>query len=379
MQIGFITSEYPYLENTSPIGGIGTFTKNLATLLAQQGHKVFVLIPSQEKDETFVEFGVQIYKIALKKVKGFTWFFNRLYFNQRVNSIIKKEKIQVIEAPEWTGFTAFMEFKCPLVIRLHGSDTYFCNLENRPLKKKNYLFEKAALQGATAIVGVSNFVAKETQQLFSLKKTIQVIHNAVDVTYFKPNHTHIIPNSILYFGTLVRKKGVLEIPKMLNELHKINSNFEMTFVGRDTVDYFTNQSTKELIMLELTSEVCNKVRFLEAVPYETIQETIKQTQVVVLPSFAEAFPMTWLEAMAMEKAMVTSNIGWANELMIDGITGYMVNPEDSVLFANCVNNLLMDIDRNFEMGKNARERIESMFNAQKMIHENEKFYQSLIL
>ena len=58
----------------------------------------------------------------------------------------KKENIDIVEAADWTGITAFMKFNCPLILRLHGSDTYFCHLEKRKLKikaRRGKLFKKA--------------------------------------------------------------------------------------------------------------------------------------------------------------------------------------------------------------------------------------------
>ena len=87
--------------------------------------------------------------------------------------------INVLEAPDWTGITAFMSFKCPLIIRLHGSDGYFCKLENRPQKTKNRLFEKSALRRADFILSVSQFCADLTFKIFNLKRDIKVIPNGL--------------------------------------------------------------------------------------------------------------------------------------------------------------------------------------------------------
>ncbi len=73
-----------------------------------------------------------------------------------------------------------------------------------------------------------------------------------------------------------------------------------------------------------------------------VRKEIEKASVVVLPSFAEALPMTWLEAMAMEKALVTSNIGWAPEVMIDGETGFTVDPKNHSLYAEKILQLLKD-------------------------------------
>jgi len=57
--------------------------------------------------------------------------------------------------PDWTGISAFMNLKCPIVIKCHGSDTYFCALEKRKQKFKNYFLEKKALKSADYILSVS--------------------------------------------------------------------------------------------------------------------------------------------------------------------------------------------------------------------------------
>jgi glycosyltransferase involved in cell wall biosynthesis len=57
-----------------------------------------------------------------------------------------------------------------------------------------------------------------------------------------------------------------------------------------------------------------------SVPYSEIKTYITQATVCVFPSFAEALPVSWIEAMAMEKAIV-ANIGWASDV-IDGINGF---------------------------------------------------------
>ena len=55
----------------------------------------------------------------------------------------------------------------------------------------------------------------------------------------------------------------------------------------------------------LTPEARESVTHLNEVPYKAIKDFIKKANVIVLPSFAEAFPMTWLETLAMEKVLVS--------------------------------------------------------------------------
>ena len=379
MNIAFITPEYPIASFQGNIGGIGTFTKNLAEQLVNNNCKVTVFIYSQSKDEIRVKNGVEIHLVQKKMIKGITWYSNRKYFNKYVNKVILKNNIQIIEAPEWTGFTAFMKFHCPLVIRLHGSDTYFCDLEKRKVKFKNKFFEKKALLGATKIIGVSNFVSQRTQELFRLKKEIPTIYNAINTLKFTPNHQNIKPKSLLYFGTIVRKKGVLEIAKMFTQLVEQDNEVTLTLLGKDNIDIFTGTSTLRMMNELLSEKAKQKTTYIKAVPYEEVLQYIAQAAIVLLPSFAEAFPMTWLEAMAMEKKLVTSNIGWANELMIDGETGFMIYPKNTEDFVKRVKNLLDDNAELNKIGLYARLHIQKNFNQKESVLKNMYFYKKMIV
>jgi glycosyltransferase involved in cell wall biosynthesis len=378
MHIAFITPEYPIHNFKGNIGGIGTFTKSIAEQLMRNNINVTVFIHSQSINSIVTENGIEVHFVKMKAVKGITWYTNRRYFNKYVNNVISEKNIEVIESPEWTGFTAFMKFNCPLVIRLHGSDTYFCNLEKRKVKQKNKFFERKALIAADKIVGVSQFVANKTKELFKLNTTIEVIYNAIDTEMFTPNHQYIKPKSVLYFGTLVRKKGVLEIAKMFNVLAEQDDETCLILLGKDNKDVFTGDSTLALIKEILSEKAIKKTTYINAVPYKEVINYIQQSEVVLLPSFAEACPMTWLEAMALEKKMITSNIGWAKELMIDGQTGFTVNPKDTTEFTFKVLDLLNNEASSSLMAKQARNRIINKFDIKQSFAINIAMYKLIL-
>jgi glycosyltransferase involved in cell wall biosynthesis len=105
---------------------------------------------------------------------------------------------------------------------------------------------------------------------------------------------------------------------------------------------------------------------------------IQQSEVILLPSFAEAFPMTWLEAMALEKKVVTSDIGWAKELMLHEQTGFMVNPTNTDEFAANVLALLNNEEKASVMAKEARNRIINDFDMKEAIQKNVNLYKTLL-
>lgn len=377
MHIAFLTPEYPH-KKTGKAAGIGSYIKNLATSLSFNQIKVSVFVYGQDKNEEFLDGTINIYKIQQQKHSFLSWYFNKKNIQKRVNKIIVAKNIAIIEAPDWTGITAFIKFKCPLIIRLHGSDTYFCHLENRKQKQKNFWFEKLALKRADYIVSVSEFTSHLTKKLFGIKKEIEVIHNGIDTTSFSPSKNNEIPNTILYFGAVIRKKGVLELASILNKVVEVSPTVKPIILGKDVIDSFEKVSTKQLLLRRLSDKVKMNIVFKEEIPYKDVKHEIEKASVVVLPSFAEAFPMTWLEAMAMEKALVTSNIGWANELMIHNKTGFICNPTKHDEFAGYIVDLLNNEEKRNEFGKNARKRIEDHFSQEVIVEKNIKYFKNIV-
>jgi len=376
MHIGFLTPEYPH-PRSGPAAGLGTSVKNMATALVDKGVKISIFIFDQQEDDIFTENGIRFHFIKYRSFKILGWYLHRKFLQNYLNKHIAVDKIDAIEAPDWTGITAFMKLRCPLVIRMNGSDAYFCKLENRPQKQKNFWFEKLALQGADYLLSVSDFTAEETRKIFKLKKEIKVIPNSIDVKRFLPQQEKMQAVTVLYFGSLIRKKGVLELPEIFNRIIEQIPAAKFRLAGKDVRDISTGRSTRELMEEQFSPAAAKKVEFLGNLPYDNILEEIAKAQLVVLPSFAEALPMTWIEAMAMEKALVTSDIGWAKEVMIDGETGYTVDPKDHETYSRKVLSLLNDPSLAQQMGKAARERVLEKFSSEVVVKENIQYYEGL--
>ncbi|HCQ77302.1 MAG TPA: glycosyltransferase family 1 protein [Leeuwenhoekiella sp.] len=377
MHIAFLTPEYPH-PDLNRSGGLGTSIKNLASSLVEAGERVTVFVYSQAEDREFEDQGVQIHSIAKRKYTFAGWYLHRKFLQRYINKIILLDGINVLEAPDWTGITALMHFKCPLVIRCNGSDGYFCHLDSRKQKPKNRWFEMQALKNADHILAASAFTAKLTKAIFGLKNEIQVIPNSIDTELFKSVQIPEVSNRILYYGSIIRKKGVLELAEICNLVFKDNASARLILAGNDVKDVFTGRSTQELFMEVVKSKFHNQIEFKGLLPYKAVQEEITKASVVVLPSFAEALPMTWIEAMAMEKALVTSNIGWANEVMIDGETGYAVDPKDHQAYSDAILQLLDSETLRKRMGINARKRVSEKFATQVVVKQNLEFYKSLV-
>jgi glycosyltransferase involved in cell wall biosynthesis len=113
-------------------------------------------------------------------------------------------------------------------------------------------------------------------------------------------------------------------------------------------------------------------------PYSEIKEIISKSEVCVFPSFAEALPVSWLEAMAMGKAIVASNIGWAMEMIDDGEDGFLRDPKDHELYANAICELLLNKDLSNLMGLNAVEKVKLKFDSELTAKMNIEAYRKVI-
>lgn len=379
MKIGFLTPEYPH-EKTGNSGGLGTSIKNLAHALTALGHEVIILIYGQKQDAIFLDHKVEVHQIKNIKFKGLSWFLTRKKIENIINSLYKKNKIEIVEATDWTGITSFIQpEKCPIVIKLNGSDTYFCHLDKRPVKWFNKFHEKRALKKADAHVSVSDYTAKMTNQVFNQNHDFTIIPNGIDMRLFEKDMDSNEKNIILYFGTLIRKKGLLELPHAFNLIHEKNPNAQLVLVGKDASDIISgNASTWQMMQELFTPSALEKVTYFGPVAYSEVRKQIQKATVCVFPTFAEALPVSWLEAMAMEKAIVASNIGWGNEIVENGVSGFLAHPSDHQEYADRILQLLADSSLRENIERQAKLRIASHFEIHLIANQNVAFYEKLV-
>lgn len=376
MKIAFLTPEYPH-DKTGNSGGLGTSIKNLAVGLLDQDVEVRVLVYGQKEDAFFDDNGILIQQIKNVKIKGLSWYFTRKKLEKIIDNLYSNKEIDLVEAPDWTGISSFIKPKsCPLIIRLNGSDAYFCHLDNRPVKWVNKFHEKRALQNADKLLSVSQFTADKTNFVFGLDKKFEIIPNPIDSQLFQPgNQNNEIGQNILYFGSLIRKKGLLELPFIFNKVVENNPDAKLILIGRDVSDIISGNSSTWQMMQDLFSDKAIKnVEYFGGVPYDQIKQKILESKVCVFPSFAEAFPVSWLEAMALEKPIVASNVGWASEMIDEGENGFLVDPKDHALYAQRIIQFLDDEALCIKAGKSARKKVEKCFDIEVLAKKNIEFY-----
>ena len=378
MKIAFLTPEFPHPKMVSA-GGLGTSILNLSKGLVGLGHEVSILVYGQNEDTFFVENDISFYRIKNIKLKGFSRVLTQIKIEKLINTLVNESKVDIVEAPDWTGITSNIKPKCPVVIRLNGSDTYFCNLDNRPVKFWNRFREKRALQNATALLSVSQYTADLTKELFSLERDFTIIPNCIDINKFSTESvTKVEENTILYFGTLIRKKGLLELPLIFNEVYKKNNKAKLIVIGRDASDIISgNHSTWAMMQSLFDATALKNVNYIGSVAYDEIKANVSLASVCVFPTFAEALPVSWIEAMALKKAIVASDIGWATEIIEDSVTGFLVHPKNHNLFADRILELLDNQKLRNQFGIEARKKVVQKFSIEVVAKQSADFYNKI--
>ncbi len=109
-----------------------------------------------------------------------------------------------------------------------------------------------------------------------------------------------------------------------------------------------------------------------------IKEIVAAIDIFVMPSLLEGLPMTLLEAMAMGKPIVATDIDGINEVLENGKTGLLVPTRDPDALSKAIINLLIHRDQAHQMGINARRIVEERFGADIMVERVEDIYEELL-
>ena len=109
-----------------------------------------------------------------------------------------------------------------------------------------------------------------------------------------------------------------------------------------------------------------------------IPNILKSIDLFVLPTLQEAHGGVFVEAMAMGKPVIGTDVGGVGEVIKDGVNGYLVEPNDPSSLAGAVVTMLRDKEKAESMGREGRKMAEERFDVEKMCRSMFDLYTSLI-
>ncbi len=158
---------------------------------------------------------------------------------------------------------------------------------------------------------------------------------------------------LLFLSNLIESKGVLILLDALKILNDKGVLFICYFVGGETKEIDANRFHDEVVKRELN----DNVKYLGRKYDEEKNEMFKNTDVFVLPTMNDCFPLVILEAMEQGKPIVTTTIGGIPDIVDDGKTGLIVKAGDAQLLAGCLEKLIVNGDLRQQMGENGRKKL----------------------
>jgi len=205
------------------------------------------------------------------------------------------------------------------------------------------------------------------------------IYNGIEVNQYHPDlkETDVrnqlaIANSkplIGAIGRMVWQKGFEFLIRAIPDIIEVAPETRFLLVGQGPLRPDLERLARQL-------NISDKVIF--AGFRSDIQHILSAINILVVPSILEGFPMITLEAMAMAKPIVATQIQGIAEQISDLREGILVPPKNSSALAAAALRLINDKKLASSLGMAARRKIECCFSIERMINETEQVYLSLL-
>ena len=288
-------------------------------------------------------------KITFKKLQRMVFFSFRLVFflaKYRPDivyfTIMPTGKIFYRDA----FFALLIRFFCPkLILHLHGKGIYQTTQRSR---FKKILYKKVLR--SSKLICLSHTLKDDVSHL--IEKEPYILANGVPImkvenTYKNKNS---VPN-ILFLSNLVKSKGIEVFLNSIVELNKLGLKFEVSIIG-NSVDY----TIEEANFFCRENNLENKVFVLGPKYGKDKVEALYKSDIFVLPSFNECFPLAILEAMQAGKPIVSTKVGGIPDIIKDGIEGFLVEPNNTQKLTEVLKLLINDEALRLKLGEGARNK-----------------------
>jgi glycosyltransferase involved in cell wall biosynthesis len=280
-----------------------------------------------------------------------------------------------VEVPDYHGWAAgWRKLAVPLIVRLHGSMTYFAAELQQPINKTCYWLERSCLRRADYACSVSQYTLRMTRRLFNLAlEPCAVLYNPVNVPADAPGAQRI-RNRVVFSGTLVEKKGVIALIKAWPKVVQAHPDAELHIFGKN--GRTDGGQSMQAVLCSLLNGARSTVHFHGHVSRQELLGVYQTSGVAVFPSRAEAFAIAPLEAMASGCPTIYSQRGSGPELLEHGRQGLLVNPDDPEQIAEAILRVQADASFAKRLGEAGRARIQDHFSIEALTAENVRFYDS---
>ena len=234
------------------------------------------------------------------------------------------------------------------------------------------------------IIAISEAVREHLQRSGIPAQRIEVIHNGVNLSVFSPRSSPLrkslgFTEEHFVFGMvaqLVPWKGHEFFLRAAAQVTQAMPQTRFLIVGDDLFGDHPGY-VQGLVRLAQSLGLDDKVHFLGF--RQDIVDVLASLDALVLPSFNEPFGRALIEAMAMEKPVIATNIGGPPEIVDHEINGLLVPVQDVSALADAMLRLAQDRPWSQSLGKAGRAKVERDFDIRRTVEKTQALYEELMV
>ncbi len=367
------------------VGGSGIVATELAKVLARRGHEVRLLSSDPPVRLGDFQAGLAFHAV---RTPGYPLFREPQYLlslTSKIVEVARQSPLDIVHAhyaiPHATAaylagriLAAAGGGRVPRVITtLHGTDVTLIGSDASYVEAAAFSIDQS--DGVTA---VSESLRDDTYRHLPVRADIRVIPNFLDCQ----KHRRTLDERLL-----ARYRGADPATKLVIHV----SNFRPVKRADAVIDIFRRIRDRMPARLLLVgdgpdlSAACRRARAqgladdVEALgEQELVVPLLSIADLLLLPSSQESFGVAALEAMACEVPVVASRVGGLPEVIADGETGFLREPDDIDGMAASALRLLSDPDLHRRVAQDALRAVHERFCAEEIVPRYEALYQEVL-
>ncbi len=186
---------------------------------------------------------------------------------------------------------------------------------------------------------------------------VHVVHCSVDRQFFSPRAGAVDPPVLTCVARLSPEKEHATLLRAARILVDEGLEFELRLIGDGP-----ERGALEALCRDL--DLVHRVRFDGWLSGEAVREAIVESRAVVLASSSEGLPVVLMEAFALERPVVSTDVGGIRELVEPGLSGWLVAPRSAGALAAAMRAVLRaERDVLAEMGRHGAARVAELHDA----------------
>ena len=253
---------------------------------------------------------------------------------------------------------------------------------NSPRYRLARRLEQSALEQAARVTTISRALRADLIARGVEPDRIFEIPNGVDTDYLRPcepdveliaRHGLAGKTIIGFVGSFYFYEGLESLVEAMIRLLAQRSEVKLLLVGEGEAEDMLRRRAPENLRGHFV--------FAGKAPHDEVRRYYSVMDILVYPRISSRLtelttPLKPLEAMAMEKVVVGSDVGGLRELIDDGETGFLVEPGNPPALAKCLSGLIEDETVRRAVGKNAREFVARERDWEKIVARYLNVYRS---